>query len=93
MQSTFQKVKNKLNQILALFGNGYSVYRAPQCCIWHLGADGLSSTTKTGINFRSFSRKKKKMILCYDEKQNQRNVSVIEQFQCFIISFLLVNIS
>ena len=33
MQSTFQKVKNKLNQILALFGNGYSVYRVPQCCI------------------------------------------------------------
>ena len=33
MQLTFHKVKNKLNKILALFINGYSVYRVPQCCI------------------------------------------------------------
>ena len=47
MSSTFHKVKKKLN--------GYSVYLI-HSVVSHLGADGLSSTTKTAINVR----KKKK---------------------------------
>ena len=70
MSSTFHKVKKKLNKILALFRNGYSVYLI-HSVVSHLGADGLSSTTKTAINFRLFFRKKKKMILCFLIKRNK----------------------
>ena len=65
MSSTFHKVKKKLNKILALFRNGYSVYLI-HSVVSHPGADDLSSTTKTAINVR-----KKKMILCYLIKRNK----------------------
>ena len=75
MSSTFHKVKKKLNKILALFRNGYSVYLI-HSVVSHLGADGLSSTTKTAINFRLFFRQKKKndFVFFNKEKQNQRKV-------------------
>ena len=80
MSSTFHKVKKKLNKILALFRNGYSVYLI-HSVVSHLGADGLSSTTKTAINVR---KKKNDFVLFNKEKQNQRKVrpSAPQGYQC-----------
>ena len=80
MSSTFHKVKKKLNKILALFRNGYSVYLI-HSVVSHLGADDLSSTTKTAINVR---KKKNDFVLFNKEKQNQRKVhpSAPQAYQC-----------
>ena len=80
MSSTFHKVKKKLNKILALFRNGYSVYLI-HSVVSHPGADDLSSTTKTAINVR---KKRNDFVLFNKEKQNQRKVrpSAPQAYQC-----------